>query len=446
MSTITNYIRDFFHWNNDFVSNQTYKYYYPLYKKLFGVKFVRAWDNLVKEGWIRKSRVELGYFWQIPNPQNECYGCGEKTDKGRFVYLCHKCFERYGDAMSLWYDSFSEDEENPGLPRGEEIMLRLRIGDEITIMTWPLRTPKVVEAFERLGLDVQVENLNTDQDVITLRDKFWLQEENPHRIWANTGITGEGTKTNPLSVMPPTDSPESALRAGILAEMDAINLYEQLAVSPNIPGNIRELFKDIAREEAVHVGEFQRTLESVDKNSEEDFMQGYLEAEEKFLSNPPKYYCDLCEMTFTEEPDQHIEDHHADDPRCAHDDARIVFEEMFISEAEPEENPYIAWWKPKERENPVTPKWLSKYNMKGVSGWDGTRDCRYCGIVQTYDGKEYYFHFKCPECGEEGKSLSWNWNELKDNLILRCSKGHSVGIDETGPDFDEWVVLEEEKK
>lgn len=53
----------------------------------------------------------------------------------------------------------------------------------------------------------------------------------------------------PTRVIP--NSPESdnqLLRAGMIAELDAINLYEQLADNTNKEG-IRKLFLDIAKEE-----------------------------------------------------------------------------------------------------------------------------------------------------------------------------------------------------
>ncbi|MGA2191907.1 MAG: ferritin family protein [Nitrospirota bacterium] len=49
------------------------------------------------------------------------------------------------------------------------------------------------------------------------------------------------------------------LRAGIIAELDAINLYEQMAAMTGNE-NIRRILLDIAKEEKTHVGEFQALL------------------------------------------------------------------------------------------------------------------------------------------------------------------------------------------
>ena len=49
------------------------------------------------------------------------------------------------------------------------------------------------------------------------------------------------------------------LRAGIIAELDAINLYEQMAAMAQ-DGNIKAMLLDIAKEEKTHVGEFQALL------------------------------------------------------------------------------------------------------------------------------------------------------------------------------------------
>ena len=51
------------------------------------------------------------------------------------------------------------------------------------------------------------------------------------------------------------DMEKEILRTGIIAELDAINLYEQMAaVAKN--NDIKEILLDIAKEEKTHVGEF----------------------------------------------------------------------------------------------------------------------------------------------------------------------------------------------
>ena len=70
------------------------------------------------------------------------------------------------------------------------------------------------------------------------------------------------------------------LRAGIIAELDAINLYEQMAtVTAN--KNIRAILLDIAREEKTHVGEFQALLLKEDEEFEKEIEEGRKEVEKE---------------------------------------------------------------------------------------------------------------------------------------------------------------------
>ena len=69
------------------------------------------------------------------------------------------------------------------------------------------------------------------------------------------------------------------LRAGIIAELDAINLYEQMAdMAKN--GIIKKILLDIAKEEKTHVGEFQALLLREDKEQEKELKEGKKEVEE----------------------------------------------------------------------------------------------------------------------------------------------------------------------
>jgi rubrerythrin len=58
------------------------------------------------------------------------------------------------------------------------------------------------------------------------------------------------------------------LRAGIIAELDAINIYEQMAALTGNK-NTKNILLAIAREEKTHVGEFQTLLLKKDKEPEE---------------------------------------------------------------------------------------------------------------------------------------------------------------------------------
>jgi rubrerythrin len=65
------------------------------------------------------------------------------------------------------------------------------------------------------------------------------------------------------------DLNKEILRAGIIAELDAINLYEQMAALTENK-NIRKILLDIAKEEKTHVGEFQTLLLMEDKEQEKE--------------------------------------------------------------------------------------------------------------------------------------------------------------------------------
>ena len=69
------------------------------------------------------------------------------------------------------------------------------------------------------------------------------------------------------------------LRAAMIAELDAINLYEQMAGTTQ-NDNIRKLLLDVAREEKTHVGEFQALLLIEDQEQEKELKEGKREIEE----------------------------------------------------------------------------------------------------------------------------------------------------------------------
>lgn len=75
------------------------------------------------------------------------------------------------------------------------------------------------------------------------------------------------------------DLDKQILRFGILAELDAINLYEQMA---NMTDNkhLKMVLLDIAKEEKEHVGEFQYLLLKLDKQQQEELEEGKKEVQE----------------------------------------------------------------------------------------------------------------------------------------------------------------------
>ena len=75
------------------------------------------------------------------------------------------------------------------------------------------------------------------------------------------------------------DLDKEILRAGIIAELDAINLYEQMAALTKNE-RIKEILLDIAKEEKTHVGEFQALLLKYDEEQAKELKEGKEEVEE----------------------------------------------------------------------------------------------------------------------------------------------------------------------
>ncbi len=69
------------------------------------------------------------------------------------------------------------------------------------------------------------------------------------------------------------------LRVAIIAELDAINLYEQMAALADNK-HIKMILLDIAKEEKTHVGEFQALLLTNDKQQEKELVEGKKEVDE----------------------------------------------------------------------------------------------------------------------------------------------------------------------
>jgi len=82
-----------------------------------------------------------------------------------------------------------------------------------------------------------------------------------------------------LEKMEKGDIDKEILRFGMIAELDAINLYEQMAaMTENV--NIKKILLDIAKEEKTHFGEFQALLLKEDKEQEKELEKGREEVNE----------------------------------------------------------------------------------------------------------------------------------------------------------------------
>lgn len=69
------------------------------------------------------------------------------------------------------------------------------------------------------------------------------------------------------------------IRAALIAELDAINLYEEMAALAKDEG-IKNVLLDVAKEEKEHVGEFQTLLLMFDAEQVEELEEGREEVEE----------------------------------------------------------------------------------------------------------------------------------------------------------------------
>lgn len=95
--------------------------------------------------------------------------------------------------------------------------------------------------------------------------------------------------TEMLSVVPiqlnrvdKKDIDKEILRAAIISEYDAVNLYHQMSARAVNP-KIKALLLDIAKEEKTHIGEFEKMLSIIDKEQKEESIKGAEEVQEKFL-------------------------------------------------------------------------------------------------------------------------------------------------------------------
>lgn len=85
-----------------------------------------------------------------------------------------------------------------------------------------------------------------------------------------------------LSKVKKEDVDKEILRIGMIAELDAVSLYEQMAaITEN--ENIKNALLDIAKEEKTHVGEFEALLLKEDPEQEKESEAGRKEVSAKFF-------------------------------------------------------------------------------------------------------------------------------------------------------------------
>lgn len=75
------------------------------------------------------------------------------------------------------------------------------------------------------------------------------------------------------------DVDKEILRAGMIAELDAVSFYEQMAAMAESE-NIKKILLDIAKEEKTHMGEFEALLMQIDQEQAKELEAGKREVEE----------------------------------------------------------------------------------------------------------------------------------------------------------------------
>jgi rubrerythrin len=82
-----------------------------------------------------------------------------------------------------------------------------------------------------------------------------------------------------LSKVRPEDLNREIARAGMIAELDAVSLYEQLAAMAT-DHDLKKVLADIAKEEKTHLAEFETMLLRMDKEQMQENAKGRKEVEE----------------------------------------------------------------------------------------------------------------------------------------------------------------------
>lgn len=82
-----------------------------------------------------------------------------------------------------------------------------------------------------------------------------------------------------LSKVKKEDIDKEILRAGMIAELDAVSFYEQMAAMTENE-DIKKVLLDIAKEEKTHIAEFETMLLKLDKEQVEENEAGKKEVEE----------------------------------------------------------------------------------------------------------------------------------------------------------------------
>lgn len=90
------------------------------------------------------------------------------------------------------------------------------------------------------------------------------------------------------SLPPGTNRDVQILRLGMIAELDAVNLYDKLAGLATSQ-DVKTLMLDVSREEKVHAGEFETLMEEIDPDYEKAEEEGEEEVEDLLGDNGEQF-------------------------------------------------------------------------------------------------------------------------------------------------------------
>lgn len=125
-----------------------------------------------------------------------------------------------------------------------------------------------------------LKDLNLRPGKVKVREKeeqVLLEDEQPKEPEILKELFVEANEVSSMPAGPRRDM--AILRLGIVAEYDAVNLYEKLAGLAS-DENIKKVMLHVANEEKEHVGEFEFLLEHIDPEHDEYEDKGEDEAEE----------------------------------------------------------------------------------------------------------------------------------------------------------------------
>lgn len=104
--------------------------------------------------------------------------------------------------------------------------------------------------------------------------KEYMTESNKKKVLNELFV-----KYSELVKLPAKQRDIQIARLGMIAEIDAANLYESMAIQATNK-DLKEILLDIAKEEKKHVGEFEFILENLEPNWDQLEDEGEEEAEE----------------------------------------------------------------------------------------------------------------------------------------------------------------------